>query len=35
MWAHVVGPILEGYHPKFNPKTAEDVDILLSAEIEL
>ena len=33
MWENVVGPALEDINPKLNPKTASEVDELLSTEV--
>jgi hypothetical protein len=35
MWEKVVGPLLASYHPIFHPKTSQDVDNLISAEITM
>jgi hypothetical protein len=35
MWEKVVGPLMASYHPIFHPKTSEDVDNLISAEITM
>jgi hypothetical protein len=35
MWENVVGPLMASYHPALNPKTPEDVDRLMSAEVIL
>ena len=35
MWEKVVGPLMASYHSIFHPKTSEDVDNLISAEITM